>query len=280
MAECGADTRTCRCSHPQQVHTRVPPEGVRRGGCMMCGDACQAFTAVPCANTAGRSGRCYRHGDRSLSGELHPRSVGIYSGKIAAALRRDYEHALQDEHLLSLREEIAVLRATAMHLLKRSNEHAWGGPAAERAMRLLSEAWDAYGDAEGATERLNARNRVAQRLDELQDAVASATAERKLRAEFRETAETLERLARSENTRVTELYSMISAERAFALRQAETTVLLEAIETHVPDREVRNAVRRYVSAKFAELAGRRDAPALDAGGGSSQPAGDPAASQP
>jgi hypothetical protein len=113
----------------------------------------------------------------------------------------------------------------------------------------------------------------------LREAERPERREADVRREVRAEVLVLERLERSENLHVEELYNRISAERAFALRQAETAIFLEALRELVPDREVQARVRRRVATKFAELAGLGNRAAVDAGGGPAAElaAGDPAA---
>jgi hypothetical protein len=74
-------------------------------------------------------------------------------------------------------------------------------------------------------------------------------------------------LARSENQHEALRYTVISAERAFAMRQMETDIFLEELERHEPNTEIRNAIRRAVAARLGQLAVRRDVAALAAIGG-------------
>lgn len=181
---------------------------------------------------------------------------GVYRAALRGPIRKLYDRIMADEHMLSLREEIAAMRALAVDLATRQRDLAWGGPKAGKTLTRVEELWNQLQEAEGGATRLPLMRRIGEALSELRDAADAAEGERKMRAEFRATAETLERLARSENTRVVELYSMISADRAFAMRQSETQILLDALEALVADRDLRNAIRRRVAHDYAKLAGR------------------------
>lgn len=258
LQPCGAEMRHCACGHHQSLHRQAPPEMTRRGACQAEGCQCAAFAGQPCTRPGnGAGGRCKAHGGLSLAGPANGMfRGGNYRPAMRGRMRKLYERAMADEQLLSLREEIAAMRAFAVDLAMRQRDLAWGAPAAGRRFADLEAAWAELQDAEGGAQRLGIMRRIGEAMSELRDAVDAAEGERKMRAEFRQTAETLERLARSENTRVVELYSMISSERAFALRQAETQILLDALEALVPDREQRAAIRRRVAHEFAKLAGR------------------------
>ena len=286
MAACGAETKKCKdCGHHQRDHDFAPPEDTRRGRCKKCRlmeqpDRCPTgFVGIPCeAEGNGAGGRCTQfHGGKSLGGVLHPNAHSPWSAKLPKGVRHDYERAMADEQLLSLRHEIGVARAYAMDLAKQAASYAWGRPTASRKLRRLSDAWDAYLGAEGATTRQSARNVVSERLGELHEAVTAALGERQALGELREQVAVLERLVRSENMRMVEIYNMISSERAMALRQAETTACLESIDELVPDRELRHAIRRRVASKLAAITGRGNHPALDTGGGPDGKPGDPEA---
>ena len=286
MALCGAETKRCKdCGHHQRDHDFAPPEDTRRGRCKKCRlmeqpDRCPTgFKGIPCeAEGNGAGGRCTQfHGGKSLSGVLHPNAHSPWSAKLPKGVRHDYERAMTDEALLSLRHEIGVVRAYAMDLASRAASHAWGSAQATRRLRLLEEAWDVYAATEGATARQHARNVVAERLGSLHDAVDAAHGERQALKELREQVGVLERLVRSENMRMVEIYNMISAERAMALRQAEQTACLESINELVTDRELRHAIRRRIASKLAAITGRGNHPALDTGRGPDGEPGDPEA---
>ena len=151
---------------------------------------------------SGRS-RCKFHGGRARRGVEHPGwKTGAYSGVLPRRLAETYEAALADDQLLSLRQEIALLRAIAIQSVERASHCSHTGAD-----------W----------------------------------------TDFRETVIKLDRLVRSESLRSEALGTVISAETALALRHAETTVLLEALDDLVTDSELRTAIRRRVAAGLAEL---------------------------
>lgn len=229
--------------------------------------------------------KCPIHGGKTLQGVAHPfYKPTTYSQALPASVKDTYEALLRDDDLLSLKHEIATTRAFAVQTLQRMRDGEWASPALLRAVTKVLSGWNKL-DAARRTKGGQARvagilQELGASMLELVDASGSANAELASRHEFQRTVLTLERLERSENTRVVELYGMISAERAFALRQAETTIFLEALDEYVMDRDVKTAIRRRVANKFAELAARRDGAPVGAGGGHDAAPGDSAPAQP
>lgn len=278
---CGAETRTCGCGHHLSRHARKEGGG-RRGACAgLDGEpcACTMFRGKPHTQTRGLmpNGRCRKHGGMSPPGGPghHRWRNGSRSTWVPKHLREHYEAALADPQLLSMREELAATRAVLRDTLSRVDGE-WASPAVVRAVRRAFAQWKSWQDAEAlalasdapwsADAAVRAKQKLGRALEAAEAAVGGADASRQVRAEFRETAALYERLERSENMRVVELYNMISAERAMALRVAEHTAFEEALIEHVTDKELVRAIRRRVASRFAELAGGRDHPALDAGG--------------
>lgn len=228
----------------------------------------------------GRSA-CKFHGGNSLAGLAHPGyRKGIYSESLQAGLRASYEQLLADDDLLSLRHEIATTRMFVREALATIQAGAWAAPAVLAAHVALHAAWQQF----AAARRAGQAGRLRQAATVLEGAIVAlarqdvtARGQAQARVEFRALVLTLERLNRSQNTNLDEQYNRITAERAWALQQAESSCFLEALEEMVPDIELRNAIRRRVATKFAELAHRRTHPALDAHRGPEPAAGDPAA---
>lgn len=284
---CGAETRHCACGprpgrgsrdglgHHQRMHERAGPANTRRGACTHEGCTCAGFDPYPCEVAVGLfpNGRCQRHGGPTLTGVAAPgwRGRGL-SRVLPERLLDHYHEALRDPDLLSLRQEIALQRALLNDVLARlaGNQHVPG--AAFEAVQALGRAWRTF----EAAYRAGRPERLGQALTGLGEAVRGVAgamepemADADLRAEVRATTGALERLARSENSRLAELHNMITAERALALQHASVQALLDVLEANVPDAQVRAKIRREAAGKLAELAGRPASP-----GGGWQPAGD------
>ena len=175
-----------------------------------------------------------------------------------------YTEALNDPDLLSLRHEIALQRAILSDLLLRlkSTEHI--GESGFAAHARAQEAWRVFNEAfhAGAPARLAAAGPLLERaMAQMAAAMTPAVAEQDVRAELRATTASLEKLARSENSRLVDLHNMVTAERALALQHASVQALIDVLEQHVPDLSVRMSIRRDAARRLAELAGRTTAQA-------------------
>lgn len=277
---CGAGTTTClNCGCNRRLHKYLAPK--KREPCSACGpEKCAGWKPKPCeAKTPHlmKNGRCRIHGGSSPSGLQHPSyKKGIYSEVVPKKIAQDYEQLLGDEELLSLRDEIAMTRVYIRENIRRSGSGDWIGRAAISASRAIEKAWVKVQSASSPETSQRAEVEMETALNRLKLATSAARTEAEARSEFRELTASLEKLERSENIRVVQLYNMISAERALALIHSGTQVFLKALLLHIPDdelpkisgRELRNLIRRSVASDLTELIRGRNAPALAAGGGS------------
>lgn len=210
-------------------------------------------------SATGIASHLYRNG-------MHTTTIAMPS-RIAA----DYEVLLQDDQLLSLKKEIALQRAYYRDLQARTEDGALLAPATFKAIQKVLNAWKAVGLARQGKSKailLAAMTALQDAMTALDTSRQPAVIETASREELRETWRVLEKLTSAENRRVESLYNMITAERAFALRHAETTVFLEAITTYVTDPAIQTAIRRHVQTGFERLARRRDPAEMDARRGS------------
>lgn len=189
---------------------------------------------------------------------------GTTSAAVPRRIAENYERLLHDDQLLSLRTEIARQRAYYQDLEQRGEDGAVVSEVLLRALETLDGAWRAFKAAahEGATvaARRVASDALAAAMAAVNEARGPAATEVAVRKELRETWTVLGSLTAKENQQVERLYNMITTERAMALRVAEHTLFIAAMEKHVPDRETQNAIRRDVAAGFDALAKGRDRP--------------------
>ena len=247
-----------------------PVKRDKDGNIVYCGAKLQNKDRTCRRTDIGPRGRCKLHNGWAPVGQdaVHFKT-GRYSKHLPATLVADYQAALADPELLSLRHEIALTRAQILEVLRSSQIKQFAGKAAVAATKTLDRSWTVMQAVlnEGTPEQqYTTRTLVTKALDELKSATLGVKAEMEARQEFRASVLTLERLERSENQRMVELYNMISAERAMALRQAETAAFMEALDAFVPDRQTKAAIRGRVATRFAELTGRRHDQPVDAGG--------------
>ena len=220
----------------------------------------------------GPGTRCKRtHSGGARRGIAHPLwKTGTSSKAVPKRIAESYQALLQDDQLLSLRKEIARQRAYYQDLEQRTEDGQVVAPALIVAVKRMISAWRAVQTASRpeATPgmRVAAMGAASGAVAGLEEALHPAVAENASRAELRETWLVLERLTKAENQQVERLYNMITTERAFALRVAETTAFLEAIEKYVADPDTLRAIKRHVAARFEQLARPQDHSDVDAGG--------------
>jgi hypothetical protein len=164
-------------------------------------------------------------------------------------MRDDYDRAIADEELMSLRSEIAVLDARITDLLTRADSGESG-----RLWRHLSaqmRAVDAARDP-GAVER---------EMTRLQKLIHEGSADSALWDEIREAVLTRERLVRSERRRLVEARLVIPLEQAQLLMSLFVDAAKEAVG-HDPE-----AMGKIVEA-FVRLTGYDPSSrqSIDAGG--------------
>ena len=246
-----------------------PVKRDKDGNIVYCGAKLQNKDRTCRRTDIGPRGRCRIHNGWAAVGQDANRfKTGRYSKHLPATLVADYQAALADPELLSLRHEIALTRAQILEVLRSSKIRQFAGKSAVAATAALDRTWTVMQAAldDGTPEQQYAtRALVTAALVELKSATTGVKSEMEARQEFRASVLTLERLERSENQRMVELYNMISAERAMALRQAETAAFMEALDAFVPDRQTKAAIRGRVATRFAELTGRRHPEPVDGG---------------
>jgi hypothetical protein len=83
-----------------------------------------------CRRPAGQSGRCRLHGDACPKGiQSKMFKNGFHSNYLPKALKSHYDAAIQDPSVLSVRDEVAVLKAKQLEIVKRMAEEEpppWG----------------------------------------------------------------------------------------------------------------------------------------------------------
>lgn len=158
----------------------------------------------PCTNSpVTNRTRCRMHGGASLAGPAHPSyKHGKHSKVLPQRMRADYDRAIADEELMSLRSEIAVIDARINDLLTRADSGESG-----RLWRQLSAQMQAV-DA--------ARNpeTVEREMTKTRQLIHAGDADGALWDEIREAVLTRERLVRSERKRLVEARLLISVEHA------------------------------------------------------------------
>jgi hypothetical protein len=161
---------------------------------------------------------CAMHGSKTPRGPAHPSyKHGKHSKVLPQRMRQDYERAIADEELMSLRSEIAVLDARITDLLTRADSgesgHLWRQLSAQ--MRTV----DASPDPESA--------QIA--MTKLQQIIAAGSADGALWDEIRDALLTRERLVRSERKHLVEAHLVIPLEQAQLLMTLFVDAAKEAV---------------------------------------------------
>lgn len=195
--------------------------------------ACGAKTRAggTCKQRAMANGRCYMHGGKSLAGIASPSfKDGRYSKYIPAQLAGRYNEARADSDILSLNEDVALLRSfTLKHLSDMSTGDTH--PAWIEAKKAFDEmdAASLSGDAEKFIE---AKNKL------------QAVIEPNYRAALSESQvvryiDQLGRIADKERRLLIDRQQVITVERMMLM----ITAIAAVVKQHVDDRTILNAIQ-------------------------------------
>lgn len=269
------DTRAHRkAGEPKSTGSLQPMDGKCGGKLTYTGTSAENPAKFCRAFPLKGKTRCKIHGGRQEHGLADPQG-GRHPKAIPTRLVENFERLLQSPQLTSLRREIAWQRAYYEELQERAADGAVVARAVFQAIDAVSAAFTAFRQAAhpGTPQaaRQSASLALQQAVARLEASRGPASAEGAVRQELRAMWGTLANLTDKESRQYERLYNMITAERALALRVAEHTAFIEAMERHVPDKAVQRQIRQYVAARFEQLAGGRDRPGLAAGSGAGRP---------
>ncbi|MBD2060654.1 hypothetical protein H6F88_32445 [Oculatella sp. FACHB-28] len=187
------------------------------------------------------SGRnvCYHHGGNTPVGRALPQTkTGRYSRHIPDRLIEQYEASANDEELLSLREEVQLIDARMIDMLKRVE----GGDSEEIWKRLKAE-FQTFEDAM----KQNDQGAVTAALAEVRRLIKRGLGDYAAWNEVKALMEQRRRLVESERKRLLDMQQFITAEKALLLISS----LTEVIKKHVKDR----AALAAISTEFIRLTG-------------------------
>jgi hypothetical protein len=237
-ALCGAATVQCLgCPHHWKLHDKTT------GKCSVPACRCKAFDAKPCqkAPSKGRT-RCRRHGGASLVGPAHPNfRTGRHSKVLKGGLAQVYQTAINDPHLVSVRDELALIDMRVAQLLEAIGET--GNAKLLKEIRAKFDVFKAAGKKKGkqsAIEGLGALEQVDRLIDEALTAAATWD-------ELRETLDLRRKLSETETRRMRDLHQLIDVKSALAMM----TLLVDEVRKRVKD----PAVLAALSAQFVRFAG-------------------------
>lgn len=205
-------------------------------GRSICG--AKTRSGKPCHQSpvSGRE-RCRMHGGAQPRGLAHHRTThGRFSKDLPTRLLADYEAALADTDLIAVREELAILSARELDLMRTIDS----GESGETWKRLMT-GWRKFEAAQAARDG----DEMAAALRMIGETIERGASDRAAWRELCDTIEARRRLAETERRRLVDLRQMITSERALLL----ITALTNSVRSHVRDRDQLAAI----SADFQRL---------------------------
>lgn len=191
-----------------------------------------------CTATSKRSGErcrnrpaigrtlCHIHGGKTPVGIAAPQTVtGRYSKHLPTRMLATYEASKADPELLALRDEIGLLDARLVDLLKRVDTGESGA-----TWRALQAEYRAYREALAKADVPE----MSARLKAIGSLITQGVADEAAWVDVRATVEHRRRLVESERKRLVDMQQMVTGEQAALLVRS----LMQAIRDHVHDRDV------------------------------------------
>jgi hypothetical protein len=181
---------------------------------------------------------CYHHGGMIPRGIALPQTThGRYSKHLPTRLLSTYEAAKIDPELLALRDEVALIDARLMDLIKRVETGESGA-----LWRGVKESFAALKTAMAKKDT----GEVSIALSGLEQLISRGTADEMAWIDIRVTLEQRRRLVESERKRLVEMQQMVSADQAVLMVRA----LVASVREHVHD----PAILRAITDDLARLA--------------------------
>lgn len=176
------------------------------------------------------SKRCRMHGGASLKGIASPAfKHGRYSKTLPPRLLEHYNTAVQDQELLSVREDIALVDARLADLLKRVDTGESG--------KLWELARKATDDLRMAMNNENYGG-VSLAVDKLDRLIGSGLTDHAAWSNLLIILDQRRRLVESEQKRLVAMEQMITSEQAMMLIAG----ILDSLKQNIKDRHVLNAI--------------------------------------
>lgn len=200
----------------------------------------------PCQNPPLANGRCRFHGGLSPAGVASPRfKTGKYSRYVPERLLERYSEAQDDELLLELRDEIALVDARLVDLLGRVDTGESGA-----LWRELQQLWKAY-------RREEHTDKGTDLLMQIGLVIGDGAADYAAWDEVNKQVTRRQKLVESERKRLVELKQVITTEQAMVL----IAQLTDIIRRHVTD----PAARAAIAADLVQLTGQQSGRIADGG---------------
>ncbi|MEM7133452.1 MAG: HGGxSTG domain-containing protein [Chloroflexota bacterium] len=206
---------------------------------MKCGAKTKA--GGTCENPPMPNGRCRMHGGKSLAGKDSATfKTGRYSKYLPERLAARYEEAQNDDDLIMMRDEIALLDARLAELVEGIGKNKpwimWD---------MLRNHWVALDKARKEDDG----EKILEYVDAIGAIIQSGGDDANSWDEIYTAVGHRKSLVESERKRLVEMQQMITAERAYLL----VTSLVDIVREHVSDKSVMAAIasdaRRLVSSE-------------------------------
>ena len=161
--------------------------------------------------------------------------TGRYSKVLPQNLRETYEAAADDNELLSLRDELALMKARLVELAGRLRTG--------EGKTLWEDLLDTYA---GITEAIRTQNSAALEdgMLHLGEIIKNGNDNEQTWVQIQETLDGTTRVAQAESKRMVDLRQMISAQQAIALVMA----VVGSVQRHVREPAALSAIHREVHA--------------------------------
>ena len=181
---------------------------------------------------------CITHGGRTPQGIALPQTkTGRYSKHLPTRMLAMYEEAKADPELLALTDEIGVIDARMVDLLKRVDTGESGATWA-----ALRKTYRAYQDALAKPDI----GEMKVQLSHMGDLITEGIAEEAAWQDIRSCLEQRRRLVESERKRLVEMQQLVSADQAMLMVRS----LVASVREHVHD----PAILRRITDDLSRLA--------------------------
>lgn len=220
--KCAANKKTCQCGYRFNQADAKGPDAK----CPACG------APRPCERSARPSGRCDKHGGKSLNGIAHPNfKSGLYAKDLPHGLLEIWNELVSDEELLEGMSDLRLLYSRLRLLLRSNNSFD--------LFADLQEAWNRFESAsrmsDGGEDDLAAKQA---KQEAMQGALADINAlirkgkgEAGRWQEIYSIGDRLVRLRESERRRLMDEHSALTADRAMLL----ITMITNSVTKRVRD---------------------------------------------
>lgn len=181
---------------------------------------------------AGKS-VCYNHGGRTPQGIALPQTkTGRYSQHLPTRMIATYEGAKLDPDLLALQDEVALIDARLVDLLKRVDTGESGA-----TWKAVGETFRDYQHALHST-KTDAKKDASDLLHELHMLIIDGASDEAAWSEVRNVLEQRRKLVESERKRLVELQMVVSADQAMLMVRS----LVASVREHVRDPAILRAI--------------------------------------